>query len=376
MKHFTKTLVAAGMIMLCACAGFATTEATTVTLAEFGASALPKTIVGMWMPPGETTAPLEQMDAVLGAAKKAGVNTVYVDTWYRGTVPYRNSKIAESSGEARKNPKYLHQLVGLVKKHGMRAEAYMDYGFWGGVSTPSLPKDSQEIMGLVHATRDMYSLDAAGNWLVSVRNPQDNTYSLLCPANPKSQKMFIDLCCEVLDKEQWDGLNIERYWFNGPNYCHCDYCKKHFKQDTGMELSDDMSPTDVKWTEFSKWRGKQIDRLMTDLSEAVRSKHKNMTVSATVYGVDDNEQQNLSVFWPGWLERKQVDYVICTAYGPGRIDFVKKWLEEHPQYRDRLVVGVMIKSVAEIPGLSADVGRGISLWHLGTVRELLLKHAE
>ena len=84
---------------------------------------------GVWLASRDIFVPRDQLLAKLDQLKDAGFTRVMIDTQFRGGVLYPDSKILPQVPEA-KGEDLLKLLVDECHKRGMKADAWMEYGFY------------------------------------------------------------------------------------------------------------------------------------------------------------------------------------------------------------------------------------------------------
>src|SRR5207245_5384748 len=101
----------------------------------------------------------------------------------------------------------------------------------------------------------------------------------LCAANPKSHEILGQLMVEIVTKYPVDGLHLDRIRFPEADFCFCDYCREHFKADTGVELKVLANGSDEhrKWME---WRRQQTLAAVKHFEKVVNAAKRGWPIRA------------------------------------------------------------------------------------------------
>ena len=242
----------------------------------------------------------------------AGFNTVCIPTLYRGMVTYPFSKYLTQDPEIKKqdNRDYLYWLINQAHKRGFMVEAWPEYGFYAYYTKDAALDRSKGT--ILNKNKDLMAIDAdRGTFL---HNTSWGDYYSLCPSNPKSQEIMIKLYTEMVNKYEFDALNLDRIRYPNINFCFCAYCKEHFRQDSGFELSKanlENNPDARK--EFLVWRKQQVNHFMFKLRQELDKYRPDLLVTADVW--PPNEIEDKGQDWPTWIQNGYIDIAIPMMYG-------------------------------------------------------------
>ena len=157
---------------------------------------------------------------------------------------------------------------------------------------------------------ELVSIDARGG--KAIHRSFGDFYSL-CAANPKSHEILGQLMVEIVTKyPSIDGLHLDRIRFPEADFCFCDYCKEHFKADTGVELKPFANGSDEqrKWME---WRRQQTLAAMKHFEKVVHATKPGLPITAYVVGPDEMDARGQS--WDLWAKEGVVYAVAVSMYG-------------------------------------------------------------
>lgn len=327
--------------------------ATTVTVEERG----------VWLNRTEMFVPREKLIKFLDDLKDAHFTSVYVDVYFQGSIIYPNSRyLPEFPGVS--EPDILTWLIPEIKKRGMRAEAWVEYGFYA-FHTPDASKtkdrgvflnDNPELMAI------------ADDGLDHLHNMQWGDFFSLCPANPKSHELLINVFTEILERYPLDGINLDRIRFPNEHFCFCNYCKEHFKSDTGLELKPYKEGT-TEYHKFMDWRKEQLNKFMKIASAKFHSIRPGLTVSLS--SIPPESMDAMGQGWDYWLKEGYVDAAMPMLYGDSNFKERIMKLKTFPYWSEKIFPGL------DAAGLSPEVileqikfaksqgAKGIVFWYSG-----------
>ena len=147
--------------------------------------------------------------------------------------------------------------------------------------------------------------------------PYVNYYRWLCPSRPEVQQYLEQQVTEILDKDYIDGIHLDyvRYcdvilpvnlWEHygldqtkelpAYDFCYCDVCQSHFKDQYGIDLSSIQYPeASLSWRLF---RYGNINRVVNSLAAIAHSKKKKIT--AAVFPTPEVARRNVRQDWTNW----------------------------------------------------------------------------
>ncbi|MBX3728142.1 MAG: family 10 glycosylhydrolase [Candidatus Sumerlaeia bacterium] len=265
---------------------------------------------GVWLSKNEMLLPRAELERLLDGFAEARLNVVYVNAQLRGFLMYPGSKHVPQWPEmAAHDPRIMDWLIPAIHARGMRAEAWMEYGFYA-YWTPDATKDSSR-GPILDKHPELVAIDSDGNQYLHNRNWGD--FYSLCPSNPKSHAILIDLMDEVLALHNFDGINLDRIRWTSEHFCYNDHCKARFREHAGMDLVpfDNGTP---EWETWNAWRKEQLNAFMRALSTRIRTNHPGKSLTAAVmppYMIDEKAQD-----WPTWLREGTLDRAMPMMYVP------------------------------------------------------------
>lgn len=324
----------------------------------------PKTEVrGVWFARNDMEgASREELAKKLDAIKQANFNTVLLDTWFQGYVPYPGSAIVPLYPKFKDQPDDLIAfLVREAHARGLRVDLWPSYGFYA-YFTPDHTKDSSH-GALLDAHPELMGIDADGkNFL----HRSFGDYYSLCPSNPKSHELLARLYAEQVGRYDVEGLSLDRIRYPEENFCFCDYCKSHFKLDTGLELKTFPagSPEAAK---FLQWRREQTAKAVAAIREATLKARPG--IGLTAYVLSPTEMDTKAQGWDLWMKRDLLDAVAVSMYGPDPRPTISRALELLGNRQDKLICALSAELPADNYASNIQAGRnagtlGQFTWYL------------
>jgi len=172
------------------------------------------------------------------------------------------------------------------------------------------------------------------------------------------------LYAEVLERFPFDGLNLDRVRFPDARFCHCAWCREHFKADTGIELAAEFANGSPDAAAWDRWRKQQTLGFVRRLSQAIRGRFPGCAITAAVVPPTINDEKGQD--WPAWIEGKYVDAVMPMLYQRNLIPDVE-WTQRRLGSIAPIYYGISAGHGAavvseQISALRAKGAPGFTLW--------------
>ncbi|MGI8906121.1 MAG: glycoside hydrolase family 10 protein [Candidatus Sumerlaeaceae bacterium] len=288
----------------------------------------------VWITSQELQESKEALTAKLDQVASANFNTITVDTWFRGFVAYPDSALVpQYPGVVEKNPDVLSWILKEAHARKLRVDAWPSYGFYAYYTKDAAADESNG--PLLDKHPDLTSLDADGK--APLHNPSLGDFYSLCPANPKSHQLLAQLISEMVEKYEFDGVNLDRMRFPSSSYCHCAWCKEHFREDVGIELRRFPDGSEEA-RKFLEWKREQNARSIGVVHRAVRKLRPRMPITAYVVGPAEKDDKAQS--WELWVKRGYIDAVAVSMYGPDIRETAKRALQLLDGRKDKLICAI------------------------------------
>ncbi len=260
---------------------------------------------GVWIASNDLLGPRDVLLHKLDRLKSAHFTSVMIDSWFRGYTAYPGSAIAPEYPDL-KGEDTLGIVINEAHARGLKAQAWISYGFYA-YWTPDALNDPS--MGTILANNlELASFDAEGKKLIH-RNVGD--FYSLCAANPKSHEILGQLMVEIATKYPIDAIHLDRIRFPEAEFCYCDYCKSHFKTDTGIELRPFGNGSDEqkKWTQ---WKRQQTLAAVKHFEKVIHAAKPGLPITAYVVGPDEMDSRGQS--WDLWANHGLLDAIAVSMY--------------------------------------------------------------
>ncbi len=323
----------------------------------------------VWLTRNELLAGRDNLTTRIQRLKEAGFTDVLVLTQMRGYTALAASKVLPQWPElASKDPHLLDWLVPAIHAQGMRAHAWTEYGFYA-YWTPDIARNPGR-GPLLDKHPELTAL--TGNGTPYLRQKELGYFFGLCPSNPQSHDLLRALYLEMLEQHPFDGINLDRIRFTDGTFCHCDYCRKQFRADTGITLKAEFTTGSREAGAWDEWRRAQTRRFVRGLSREVRKKHPGKMLTSAVVPPEMIPEKGQD--WPTWIEQNLVDGVMPMLYGrkilPG-VEWTRKRLGGDDS---RVWYGVDAGQGGEVlrrqaADLRAAGARGITVWEAGSLEK-------
>lgn len=316
---------------------------------------------GVWIGREEMLEGREKLAARLDRLSSAGINTVYVNTQFRGYVAYPGGVVMPQFPDfAKGDSGLLDFLVPAIQERGMRAEAWTEYGFFA-YYTPDREKDASR--GVIldrHPELTAIAEDGAP----FMKNETLGYFYSMCPANPASHEILAGIYLEMINRYPFDGLNLDRVRFFDKRFCHCDYCRTAFREASGMVLPkfDEATTAAAAWKE---WRKRRTGEFVRGLALAMRAKYPGRSLTSAVVSPDVIEDKGQD--WPSWMRAGLLDAAMPMLYArdiSGSVAFIKANVPEGAPIYYGIDAGLGWNLFsAQIDSLRKERAQGITIWY-------------
>ncbi len=269
-----------------------------LVVAALAGSATAQEMRGAWVTawvPGYFTP--DQVDATVAAAKKAGLNALFIqvrknaDAYYRSDTEPLGDNIA---------PDFDPLAYTIQKAHaeGIQVHAWMNSGrIWSPKTPPTDPKH------IANRHPEWINKDSKGNTRAG-----EGLYLDL--GIPEARDYVSSVAAEIARKYDVDGIHLDYIRYPGKTWGYSDLALKRYYAATGATAQPD--PGDPKWLQ---WRRDQVTDLVKLVGEKVRAVKPNILISASTIPWGDCPAQwtssspyaSVCQDWKLWCERKLID---------------------------------------------------------------------
>jgi uncharacterized lipoprotein YddW (UPF0748 family) len=271
--------------------------------------------------------------------KRAGLNVVYLETFWdgyaiypSGVVPQRPLAIAYGTAEDGKKSRDVLQIyLEEAAKLNLNIHAWMHVFHQWNSNLGGLEKSP-----IFSKNPDWAMLDASGSPLVKSEPEganRDIYKTYLSPSNPSARKYLRAVVSELASKYprlggvQWDYI---RYPLHTPEM-QFDYSPDalaRFKKETGIDARKiSQRETPKEWEIWQNWKTRQITETVKELSEIVRKKRPGWEISAAVFpGFDENLRVKMQDSRE-WARKNYINALLPMLYSTD-YEQVRSWSAE------------------------------------------------
>ena len=261
--------------------------------------------------------------SVLDEMVKAGINMVFVESFYHGMTVFKTNLVPYYTGFEKYDfgdyPDYLTAFSEEAHKRGIEVHAWVE-SFYLGVN---------ENTPLVKYFPDWLLLNEHGKINHTTEGADLGGYIFLDPANKDARAYLLRFYEELLDKVPCvDGLNLDyiRYpvsdFYSGTDTGYTDTAITEFSEKYGLSVNDNSQYKEFKnqiakkslVDEWIKYRADQVSDFVGEVSNMVRIKHPHSIISVAVHpdisGAYNQKKQDFSA----WVDRGYIDVVTPMVY--------------------------------------------------------------
>lgn len=262
---------------------------------------------GAWMTSRDMLQGRDAIAKQLDRLRDANFNTLLLDCWFRGYAGFPGSDVAPLYPQL--EPDLFGWIVEQARARGLAVHAWPEYGFYAYHATDP---DKDESRGpLLTKHPELTAVDAAGR--AALVNPQFGAFYSLCPSNPKSHALLGQIIVDCLKRyPAVSGVNLDRIRYPDADYCFCEYCREHFRRDSGIELKRyvEGSPEARKLLD---WRREQTAVAVQTIRSMIREVRPGLPITAYVVG--PFEMDSKAQGWDLWAQRGLVEGLAVSMYG-------------------------------------------------------------
>lgn len=266
--------------------------------------ASPVGVRGVWYRPVEVTP--EHVIATLERLSRAGVNVLFLETFYQGRTVYP-SEVAAQHTEFRR-----WDLLSVWIEEG--AKRGIDVHLWLHV----FRFDEYPTGQLVRSHPD---------WLASgpdtdVPEHLRANRASVDPAHPEVRAFVLALIEEMLTRYNPVGIHLDYIRYpksdlQPSSFAMTDYSRQRFREEYGV---DPLDFVDRRWTEewraWEAWQEAQVTSFVGEVHALLQRMNPDVVLSAAVIGEITEARSVTRQNWPAWVERGYVTMLLPMLYNP------------------------------------------------------------
>lgn len=264
----------------------------------------PVGIRGVWYRPVEITP--EHVIATLDRLARSGVNTLFLETFYRGRTVYP-SEIVNQHTEFRR-----WDLLDVWIREGQRRG--IDVHLWLHVF-----RFDEYPSGTLLGSRPEWLASRPGS---SVPQEYQANSASADPAHPEVRAFVLALIEEMLTRYAPAGIHLDYIRYPKSNlqpgsFAIADFSRELFAQEHGVDplhlVNRRGSP---EWQAWEMWQEEQITSFVADVHDLVRRLAPDTILSAAVVGEIGEARSVTRQNWVAWAEQGYVDLLLPMLYNP------------------------------------------------------------
>lgn len=270
----------------------------------------------------------EFIRAELSKIKRAGLNTVYLETFWDGYTIYpsrvaRQRPLNIEYGTAENKAKKWDVLKTYIEegeKFGIKIHAWMHVFHQWNTNLGNL-----ENSPIFSKHKDWAILDSKGSPFVvaEAEGAKRDIYKVfMSPSNPAVRKFLGEIVEEIsrnypkLGGIQWDYI---RYPLQ-TDHAAFDYnplTLARFQKETNLDAGKlSAKATPREWRLWQDWKTRQVTETVEELARIVRRNQPRWEISAAVFPDIENNLHVKQQDWKTWSEKKLVDALLPMLYNP------------------------------------------------------------
>ena len=283
------------------------------------------TACGVWHRPNasgrETT--LEGLCSVLDEMATAGINMVFLETFYHGMTVYKTNLVPYYTGfdkfDYGEYPDYLTAFATEAQKRGIEVHAWVE-SFYLGIS---------EDATLVKYFPEWLLKNEQGSIRHKTEGASLGGYIFLDPANADACAYLVKLYDEMLKKvPALCGLNLDyiRYpvsdFYAGTDTGYTTAAMAEFAELYDLSLNENTTPATFKqqiksnslvgkWTDY---RAGKVTEFVRQVAETVNENHRDRIISIAVHPDIANAYNQKKQDFITWVESGYIDVVTPMVY--------------------------------------------------------------
>lgn len=259
--------------------------------------------VGVWHRPNDdgTEVDLDGLVGTLRAFSRAGINLVFLETFYHGVAAYRsdiaeyNPALAAHSYGGYKD--YLTAFVAEAKKLGIAVHAWVEDFYIGVKDSPLITAHPDWLMKTEHG---------------SVKQSEGGGYYFLDPANTEACDYLIALYKEILSLHtDIAGLNLD--YIRYPLSDESDDTGYTEAAISGFTARFGTAPQS-DYAAWVKYRAELVTRFVRRVRDEVKGNNKSVLLSTAVFPQKQLSYETKKQDFASWIEAGLLDFVTPMAY--------------------------------------------------------------
>lgn len=256
--------------------------------------------LGAWWP-GYFTA--EQIDSTVAAAKKAGINALFIQVRKNADAYYKSDIEPQGSGVAAGfDP--LAYAVEKAHAQGIQVHAWVNVFRVGSAATPKDPKN------VVNVHPEWINKTVDGQTLSS-------NSVFFDPGVPAAREYLAKIIADIATRYNVDGIQLDYIRYPDSKFGYSDAALARYYAETGAKTKPD--PKDPKWVQ---WKRDQVSMLVRDVYKQVHAIKPKIVLSASTiaWGSCAADYTGTEAYWrvcqdwKAWMAEGIIDANLPMCY--------------------------------------------------------------
>lgn len=279
----------------------------------------------IWHRPSESS--LVEIRQSLELIQKAGINTIYLETYLHGD-PIFPSSTFQAYGIPQKLPFQLNDSKGkqpdllqlwLKEAHarGLKVHAWFQTFYAGNLQ---YDKTKGSILTKYPEWANVQR-SAFGKDPLPASTLEAGAY-FLDPANQEAQNFVLDLIDEIISQYPIDGFQLDyvrypssfptnRFSYNATTWGYTPIARALFKARSGVDPTE-ITPQKAPelWAEWNVFKTRQVDRFVQKANSLIRIRRPDLPISAAIFPQPEESLVRKHQNWAAWARNGWLDFVV------------------------------------------------------------------
>ncbi|MBD3377812.1 family 10 glycosylhydrolase [candidate division KSB1 bacterium] len=257
---------------------------------------------GVWVAwAGSNVPSKEQIVTIMDDVAAHNMNTVYVDVWRFG-YPYYHSEVFHDLTGLYTDPALeegrdlLAEFIAEGHRNGLHVEAWLEYGFVACQGN---------VDHLFRARPQWFAKKRDGTGLFN--GPYQ--YRWLSHCHPEAQQFLTDLCLEIIQNYDVDGIELDRIRYPELDCGYDSATIELYKS----EHNGTPPPQNIANNNWMRWRAEKLTEFMGAVYDTIKSVRPEIFVSNApiIYSYG---YENFCQDWRPWVNKDYLDFVSPQVY--------------------------------------------------------------
>jgi uncharacterized lipoprotein YddW (UPF0748 family) len=264
----------------------------------------------------------EEIGRTLDSLKKAGLNTVFLETFFHGYTIFPSQTYTAYGLSGNQNPGFtgfdpLKTWLEEAHQRNMKVHIWFQTFYAGnkvayGVG-PILEKHPEwaniQYSALSSTTLQPSTLESGAFFLD--------------PANPEVRKFVLALIDEIATRYPVDGIQLDyirypasfppdRFSYHKTTWGYTPVARQQFQQMTGMDpaLLDPKNPEQAElWRQWQAFKTEQVSSFVQTASRLIKTRKPSIQVSAAIFPAPEDSVLRKHQEWTRWVANGWVDFL-------------------------------------------------------------------